>query len=429
MSAGAPLPALPFPSPPLISPRRRPPAALGFLAPLGAPAEAWWRRLLPSHTPPPWTQRDPLPPSPPPLHAVGLLYIVFAAAASRANPPAAARRYLSEAAASSRHSHSLCPALPTALATNLAAADAAAFSLLLPLAVPRRHPAWLPRLLALAASPFELTLALDAHAAPCSAALHAALLREHALRRLDVAYNAEATLGLPAAAAATPRPPWRWPARPGRDVAPRSAAGLLPHNWALLVRRGEGARLVLERWAAALRCAACGWANDQYALQAVVAALPHGGGGGGAPRVLRLREHAAAALKSWSKAEGQFFPRYTRGVRAEVLLAHTANLSWGRRRVDMCALLNQKPAAPRLLLQPSGAAPLRAVYTRGECRALLAEARGGALCEMLPRREGGGARRAAAPPEEMVETFDEFWRWVQQQWAAARNGTRARPPR
>ena len=36
--------------------------------------------------------------------------------------------------------------------------------------------------------------------------------------------------------------PWQYPRRPGRDVAPRGVAELLPHNWALLVRRSEGSR-------------------------------------------------------------------------------------------------------------------------------------------------------------------------------------------
>ena len=137
----------------------------------------------------------------------------------------------------------------------------------------------------IAASPFELTLALDSHA---TAALTgaAALMREHQLV-VDLPSTSRQPLSCAARPVATGRamisslwgaharahkrlpPPWRWPNRPGRDVAPQSFVEMLPHNWALLVRRSAGGRALLARWAFALRCANCGW-TDQYALQAVL---------------------------------------------------------------------------------------------------------------------------------------------------------------
>ena len=236
--------------------------------------------------------REPLPPITPSQYAVGVLYIVYAQNATSNDKFTAVERYLAEAASSARSSRANDPSLPAALATNVELVDEKSFSLVLR-TVPKETahlPLWMPRVLAIAASPFELTLALDSHATACTHGLHAALMREHQLNRLDLAVNFEATIGLRsqparrrhglwamisslwgAHARAHKRlpPPWRWPNRPGRDVAPQSFVEMLPHNWALLVRRSAGGRALLARWAFALRCANCGW-TDQYALQAVL---------------------------------------------------------------------------------------------------------------------------------------------------------------
>ena len=227
----------------------------------------------------PWASRVPLGVAAISSHDVGVLYIVYTHGSSfRSN--ATTKRYLSEAISSSQYSRQQDPSLATALATNMHVADEKAFSVVaysLP-ADTSAMPTWMPRLMALAASPFELTLALDAHAVVCTAGLHAALLREHRLNRFDLAFNIEATLGLSDRRTSTlwswlsgsqPPLPWRSPNRPGRDVAPRAIEELLPHNWALLVRRGPAGLALLERWASSLTCAHCGWANHQYASYAL----------------------------------------------------------------------------------------------------------------------------------------------------------------
>ena len=49
---------------------------------------------------------------------------------------------------------------------------------------------------------------------------------------------------------------------------------LLPHNWAVLVRKGAGANALLARWALHLRKPV---PNDQYSLQSAVQDLTAGG--------------------------------------------------------------------------------------------------------------------------------------------------------
>ena len=133
---------------------------------------------------PPWLVHERLPSPSVRAKAVGLLYIVFAQNSTTTHNDKAAnlQRYLHEAADSARYSTALDPSLPTALATNVhKLVDREAFSLVVrPLADGEAHglPLWLPRVIALAASPFELTLALDSHAVACSNGLHAGY-RQH----------------------------------------------------------------------------------------------------------------------------------------------------------------------------------------------------------------------------------------------------------
>ena len=394
-------------------------------------------------------------------YPVGVLYVVYAQNTSSNEKVNDVHRFLKEAAQSARTSSLRDPTLPIALATNRQRVDDSAFWLVLrTLPKATAHlPPWVPRIMALAASPFELTFALDAHSEVCSRGLHAALLREHRLNRLDLAFNIEATIGLidrrgsrgglwvrlkDRVRRATL--PWRWPNRPGRDVPPTSRRELLPHNWALLVRRSEGGRLLLERWAHAMRCTACNWANDQYALQAVLASLPHHQSAervvvdGVRVRVMRLTERAAASFKSLDKNSFGFYPRYTRMLDGPALTTHTAQLpSWPGQSGDVCALLNAPPAepaepprrllprllrrlprllallawlrvaeppafAPRLLLQLDGPSPPRAVYTRENCTRMLREAppRAMLICALL--RPFAQAHRQTAAWGEAAES-------------------------
>ena len=400
---------------------------------------------------PPWLVHERLPSPSVRARAVGLLYIVFAqnSTTTRNDKAANLKRYLYEAADSARYSTALDPSLPTALATNVhKLVDREAFSFVVrPLADGEADglPLWLPRVIALAASPFELTLALDSHAAACSNGLHAALLREHALNRLDIAFNVESTLGLPRKRAVhqdLPLP-WRWPLRPGRDIAPRRASELLPHNWALLVRRGARSRLVLERWASALRCTSCRWANDQYALQAVLHAAQSEARFD--VRVMRMTERAATALKSVDKSSVGFFPRYTRLIVGPALTTHSRRLAYRGGKADVCRVLNAQPALPRILLQLDARSAPLAVYNRSACFRLLAAAphRAQLLCTLLPKgdaslsspggrvreyqhRPGGRMSLATGLPHhsagtapggaelELVEPLEAFWQWVRQ---------------
>lgn len=140
---------------------------------------------------------------------VGVLYIVYE---QRKTSNAKASRlplYLAEAARSAASVREKNPSLPVALTTTESASlpksimypycgsnttaiirilklpcfisrvNRSAFERVLQLAAAKpREPLWAPRLRALAASPFDLTLALDSHATTCSSHLHDALLLE-----------------------------------------------------------------------------------------------------------------------------------------------------------------------------------------------------------------------------------------------------------
>ena len=189
---------------------------------------------------------------------VGVLHVVLS---QHGTPVSKVHRFIREAAASSRQIRQINAKLPTALATNLLKlpnATRSAWSIVRRHTTSREVNVWANRLRAVAASPFELTLALDTHATVCSPALHAALLREHALNRLDFAFNFEAST-------LTPTPSSVLGSRPSR------VEDISPHLFAMLVRKGEGLdRLLLHIFAAFdLRVASGGvfGLDDQEALQ------------------------------------------------------------------------------------------------------------------------------------------------------------------
>jgi hypothetical protein len=138
------------------------------------------------------------------------------------------------------------------------------------------------------ASPFELTLEVDSSVTFCSSALHTLLLLEHRRSRLDFAVNFEASALAPGDALSAVRRP------------PKQVGDLLPHNFAMLLRKGAGLDALLGRWRAALERLH----DDQLALRATLLALQRAGyrarprtgcllGGaacGTAVRVWRLRE-------------------------------------------------------------------------------------------------------------------------------------------
>ena len=175
---------------------------------------------------------------------VGVLYVLFAMH-GRWSPRL--NSYLHQAATSSRTVASTNPQLPTALATNvprlvrgnqtLHVAWTVIYDITKSLTT---NDPWIARLHAIATSPFELTLSLDSSFTVCSGALHAALLREHELNRLDFAFNFENSALTDA------------PSR-GFGSKPTEVESILPHLCAMLARSGEGLRALLLRLVAALR--------------------------------------------------------------------------------------------------------------------------------------------------------------------------------
>lgn len=81
------------------------------------------------------------------------------------------------------------------------------------------------RTAALMLSPYELTLELDASVSVCSPLLPPLLLREHAASTLDLAVNFEASPLLPGGS-------------PTFGRLPAAVEDVLPHNFALLLRKG-----------------------------------------------------------------------------------------------------------------------------------------------------------------------------------------------
>jgi hypothetical protein len=262
-------------------------------------------------------------------HSVGLLYTVYS---HTRVPGQRVVRFLEEAQESSTTARRQNPLLPTALATNLVGGRsnfAAAFTLIQTVHVGGGGK-WLPRLRALAHSPFELTLAVDDTVMVCSSLLHQMLLREHASARFDFAVNFEtSSFGTRGSANYGPRPsapaqilphnfaqlarkvrgrvtytvpltpllhtPWHTPcdARPVRDaMRVQSRLSVPVHS------QGPGLRLLLSAWAARLG----GGTDDQYGLRETLKALQPGMSRG-APRVWRLRENIGG-FKSVDKVRG-----------------------------------------------------------------------------------------------------------------------------
>ena len=119
------------------------------------------------------------------LMDVGALYVVYSQefrtcpSCPSSNPKSGRAnliRFLKEAAASARRMRELNPGLQVALATTempLEPRVASAFQHLVRLdAVLTTEPLWFPRLRAFAASPFQLTLAMDSHASACERGQH-----------------------------------------------------------------------------------------------------------------------------------------------------------------------------------------------------------------------------------------------------------------
>lgn len=204
--------------------------------------------------------------------AVGILHVVFAGKSE-----AIAKRYMREAANSCRTAAASNPQLPTALATNmLTQANITKVWTFVYSVEPDAENPWIVRFRALAASPFELTLALDSSFTICSSMLHAALMHEHKLNRLDFAFNFGGSKLLNATSSF----------KEGHALSnalrkPSVLEDMLPHLCAMLGRRGSGLRLLINRVTAALRMRGSRGQllrmDDQEALQVVLIKLSRRG--------------------------------------------------------------------------------------------------------------------------------------------------------
>lgn len=382
---------------------------------------------------------------------VGLLYIVFMSTYRRPRAKATSL-YVDEAVASSRRARRLNPHLPSALATNLDVHDR--FDRIISLNGTADRGGWTSRLAAMAASPFALTMALDASVMVCTSELHAQLLRVHHRGGLDFAVN----FGESALTAKVSR-------QSAFGPQPSRVEDVLPHNFAMLIRRGDGFDALRRRWSMALRTLF----DDQMALRATLRQLSksnytvcdgssqlnrlrssgirgkemktsvssnaaQGGGGAGGEagvgcvrvRVQRLTERslgfksADKTLPGWRMVP----PRYSRPVAGSVLLVHSGHAS-------VCEEANRDAPTARVLSQPRpGARPVTSSTTHDHClRAMQAvprdESGGGLLakrvCDQLLTAVGDGGGDGASP--ELVEPLPAFWAWL-----VAHNLTAAGPP-
>lgn len=367
-----------------------------------------------------------------PRQPVGLLWVVYRLSARRA---AKTQAYLQQALTSARTARALDPHLPCALATNLEGVEKTVspepFHSVHKTEMVRSlqvRSEWLPRLLAIANSPFELTLALDATVTICSPLLLPALTREYELSRFDLAVNFEASplvAGLHDSTLPT--------------VLPSRLSDVRPHNFALLVRRGQGWGALLQLWIRQLRLTP----DDQFALMIVLQRLQrdrfvvgrepvrryldHGpslSGGGSSNcsgahcsthvRVWRLRE-GVMGFKSVDKRRPKWslvWPRYSRPVDGPVLALHSYEHSGVGAHRNICHALNSREDWMRLVVQGRPGRPYVALTSRSHCEANLNAASGSArfvdpLCRMLPLRP-----IPSSSPPQLVETLPHFWRWM-----------------
>lgn len=187
---------------------------------------------------------------------VGLLYVVFSTSGKRARSRGVGR-YVDEAMDSARRAKQLNPTLPAALATNANVRDRQ-FDHIVSLNGSKSLSSggWAPRLVALGRSPFELTLALDSSVMVCSSTLHAELLAEHRRDALDFAVNFGESPLSPSTSSVFGSPP-------------SHVEDVLPHNFAMLIRKGAGFHALRQRWARALPV----HFDDQKALRAALRGL------------------------------------------------------------------------------------------------------------------------------------------------------------
>ena len=381
-----------------------------------------------------------------PEQSVGLLFVVYGVKAQTVAMRSKFSKYVNQAVSSSRQVQQLNPALPTALATNFGL-DESTFDQIVSLNQSRMQTTsiWEMRLAALSLSPFALTLALDASSFACSRRLHATLLHSLHREHFDFAANFESSPLLVSSSS-----------HHGSQL-PAHVEDISPHNFAMLVRRGNGSAALLRRWRAHM--GEPGLADDQLALRATLRSLAKTGYevcDDGLPwwrivaaRVLlRFRESAAdlASLDLRSRAQcthsvhvrvGRLTervlgfksadkkmpgwrmvpPRYTRPIVGEALLVHSGGTD------ELCAEINRESPTPRIVTEvprqtrgavASAHGAFASFTNRTQCARVMAPSRwhlAPAVCSFLPMSTHGthGIRHGAAI---LVEPLHTFWHWV-----------------
>ena len=422
---------------------------VGLLAAGTAFAVLSWLRQT-SHTSSEVHLEDEVPLTAKPTNDVGLLYVVF----SGTKASDRARGFVAEATASCVLSKRVQPLLPIALATNLQrdlSADAKrCFDVLQPIAVDCKDNAtpWAPRLRALQHSPFRLTLALDAHSVACVPQLLTMLQLELTRNAFDFAVGSESMLGKPLQADYKANSTSLWP-----TTFPDSAASVLPHNWALLLRRGPGTDALIALWRRELR--RMDWPDDQAALYNVLRRTYHRRCAttnstpfaADSPRCVRVRScrrqmlmlkschwreqplrisrlrEGFAAMKSVDKQRFGFFPRYTRTLESRELAVAVHQMRpypWNAAlepHSDFCAALNSEPTLPRLVLQTHERSPHRVFTNRQACYLQAASLRSQLalhravrrVCDLLPARFVAAGSSMWNHSGHLVEPIGQFW--------------------
>ncbi|KAL1510132.1 hypothetical protein AB1Y20_006464 [Prymnesium parvum] len=305
---------------------------------------------------------------------VGMLWVVYSHPSSTKGQRA--HKYIEQAIASAAQAERLNPRLPRAIATNVEEAKPqlrAAFNIVMSAddgAARRgeRVSPWLPRLLALASSPFELTLEVDSTVTVCSCHLHLLLTREVQANQFDLAVNFEAVPLLPPPTTTnSKRTPLSAYGRP-----PRRVSHISPHNFALLVRKGVGWANVLTLWLKQLKS----FPDDQVALRSVMSGLEEHNFSVNKSvrvRVWRLKE-SFLGLKAADKRRPSWqmiWPRYSRPVEGEVQLIHSYDPRGLRMHNNICQVLNNLSSWRRMMIQSHSNREYRIHTSRAECLSVL----------------------------------------------------------
>jgi len=385
---------------------------------------------------------------------VGLLFVMWMFGN---NSAVRKKDYLGQVLKSARAAKVLNPRLGIALATNLQPKDAAldiVQQIRPPTAAQRRRSTWFHRLRAIAESPFELTVAVDATVTVCSARLHAALQSEHRLNRFDFAVGFEAT---PLVPPAKPPPPIgrrlagaEAAGRPSRAKAaghpagqavrklpgasqsraywpmPRQVEDMLPHNFAFAFRRGPGWSRLLASWSGrdgddqqtlrrTLRCLQARCPEDRpFPLGAAswLQLARRVGRGGDHVRVMRL-VGSLAGFKSLDKSARHWYPRYMWPMAGEALLLHSYEpkaLAQPPKHASICAALNSGAPAWRMVAQRRGSTGYATHTDQRRCEREMNASVPARVCRLL------AVTPRVTPELEsnaiVAEPLADFWGWI-----------------